>query len=280
MNKGMLLLLAGSSGSGKNTVINYLLQERPDIEFLVSHTTRQKRDYEQDGVTYHFVSVEEFERAIKNNEMLEYDITHKGYYGISKQTINNSISSGKIVVKDISVKGIINCKKQLSHRIPITSIFLTESKKVLKQRLINRGEKNYKLRLKIYGKEQSQMGVCDYIIKNSQINNTIAIVENLINHSMNNVPLLPYKKVKAICKHRVLRYAKLIEKGKKLKPINVALINEQIYILDKPEKYLASLLVDKSWPKRFINQAFAPKKHTTNELEFWYNEIKKYSNKF
>ncbi len=54
--RGMLLLLVGSSGSGKNTIINYLTQEREDVEFLVSHTTRQKRISEENGVTYYFVN--------------------------------------------------------------------------------------------------------------------------------------------------------------------------------------------------------------------------------
>jgi len=276
MGKGMLLLVAGSSGSGKNTIINYLTKERNDVDFLVSHTTRQMREGEQDGVTYHFVSVPEFERAIANNEMLEYDITHKGYYGISKRTIDDMIAKNKVVVKDISVLGIINVKKQISHRVLINSIFLTESKKVLKQRLINRGEKNFKLRLKIYGKEQAQMGVCDYIIKNSQLNNSISIVESIIDHGTKELPLLPYRTVKRVNEFKVNYLAKRIEKGHRLKPIKVALINGEIYIVDCYEKYLASLKVQKAWPKRFQDKAYQPKHFLPNEMETWLTAVVKY----
>lgn len=276
MGKGMLLLLAGSSGSGKNTLINFLTKERQDVEFLVSHTTREMREGEADGKTYHFVSVNEFERAIKNNEMLEYDVTHKGYYGISKRTITDTLNEGKVVVKDISVLGVINCKKQLSHRVLINSIFLTESKKVLKERLIKRGEKNYKLRLKIYHKEQSQMGVCDYIIRNTQLNNSISIVEAIIDHGTNNLPLLPYKTVRKISNFKVNHFAKRIEKGHKLKPMNVALIKGKIYIVDCHEKYLASLKANKAWPKKFITEPVSEKRFSKGELEMWTQAVEKF----
>ncbi len=273
MGKGLLLLIAGSSGSGKNTIINFLKKERQDVEFLVSHTTRQMRENEQNGVTYNFVSVDEFEQAIANNEMLEYDITHKGYYGISKKTITDALANNKVVVKDISVKGIINCKKQLAHRVLINSIFLTESKRVLKKRLIMRGEKNYKLRLKIYGKEQAQMVVCDYIIRNSQINNSISQVEAVINHSSKDLPLLPYKPLKNINWFKVDCYAKRIEKGHKLKPFKIALVNNRIFIMDKPEKYLASLKVKKAWPKRFLNNMFNTPKVSSQEMQTWVEAV-------
>lgn len=276
MERGLLLLLAGSSGSGKNTIINYLTKDRSDVKFLVSQTTREIRPGEAEGVTYHYVTVPEFERAIADGEMLEYDITHKGYYGISKKTIDETLSQNKVVVKDLSVLGVVNCKKQLSHRVLINSVFLTESKHVLKKRLLSRGEKNWRLRLKIYGKEQSQMGVCDYIIRNSQLNNSIAMVEAIIYHGTNDYPLLPYRNLRGINDCLVQRYAKKIEKGHRMKPLKVALIGGKIYLLDRPEKYLASLQANKSWPKFFENKIYPHKHFLPGELNIWLKAIGQY----
>lgn len=279
MGKGMLLLLAGSSGSGKNTIIKYLEQERNDVEFLISHTSRAMREGERQGWPYHFVNTAEFERAIKAGEMLEYDITHKGYYGISKRTIDENIAKRKVVVKDISVLGVINVKKQIGHRVLVNSVFLTESKRVLKQRLINRGEKNYKLRLKIYRKEQAQMGVCDYIIKNSQLNNSIAIVEAIIDHGSKDVPILPYWATNKIKSSKIDKYVKQIEKGKRVKPIKVTLIKNRIYIVDEFEKYLASLKAGKAWPKRFVDKTYEPVTLSSSEQQVWFAAMEQYKKK-
>lgn len=253
MGKGLLLLLVGSSGSGKNTIINTLTKEKNNVKFLVSHTTREKREGEKNGVTYNFVTTQEFEEAIKSNEMLEYDITHKGYYGISKKTISDALSLGGVVVKDISILGVVNCREQLSKKTNIVSVFLTESKHVLKKRLIARGEKNYKLRLKIYNKEQSQMYLNDYIIKNSELSGSVEIVKAIMKHHTNNITLLPVNSVVAINEKKVNKYVKLVFKGKKLAPIKVALVNDKIYIVDGLEKYLASLKSGKIWAKRFVS---------------------------
>ena len=70
--KGLLIVLSGPSGSGKSTVIKHLMEERGNIHFSVSYTTRKPRAGEIDGVSYNFVDRAEFERMIDNNEFLEY----------------------------------------------------------------------------------------------------------------------------------------------------------------------------------------------------------------
>lgn len=276
MRKGMLMLMVGSSGSGKNTIINNLIERRKDVKFLVSNTTREMRPNEKNGVTYNFISTQEFEQLISKGEMLEYDYTHKGYYGISKGVVDEFLQQSPVVVKDISVAGVVNVRKQLAHRLNVTSIFLTQNKKVLRERLIKRGEKNYKLRLKIYDKEQSQMGVCDFIIKNNTIEDTLQKVDAIINHGDKTYPFLPYKTFKRVKGHKVRSYAKKLEKGKKLAPIKIALIDGNIYLLDRVEKYLASILTNKLWTKRFCDAKYGSHVHTEEELRAWVEAIKKY----
>ena len=273
MDKGLLLLLVGSSGSGKNTIIKQLTQNHKNVKFLISHTTREMRENEKEGAPYHFVTKEQFETAIANDEMLEYDITHRGYYGISKQTIHDTLNQGKVVIKDISILGLLNCRKQIGHKALINSVFLTERKSVLRKRLIKRGEKNYKLRLKIYKKEQSQMGVSDYIIKNSNLEYSITLIEAIINLATNNLSLLPYNPNFKVNTNKLENYISAIENGKKLKPYKVVAIDNKIYILNGIEKYLASLKTGKIWAKKFVNKEFAKPNLSNEALAKWQNII-------
>lgn len=81
----MLVILSGSSGVGKNTVINKILEENSNIELMPTMTTREMRDGEEPGKPYAFVSKEEFEQMIENGELLEYQIVHGFYYGTPKK---------------------------------------------------------------------------------------------------------------------------------------------------------------------------------------------------
>ena len=79
--KGLLIVLSGPSGAGKSTVVKKLMQQRGNIHFSVSYTTRAPRSEDIDGVTYNFVDRAEFERMIANNEFLEYAEYSGNYYG-------------------------------------------------------------------------------------------------------------------------------------------------------------------------------------------------------
>lgn len=252
MKNGFLMLIIGSSGSGKNTIINQLTNTNPKVKFLVSNTTREMREGERNGVTYNFVTKQEFEKAIERNEMLEYDITHKGYYGISKKTITDTIKGDNIIVKDISIMGLFNCRSQLSNTTDIVSIFLTESKKVLKQRLILRGEKNYKLRLKIYSKEQAQMNNCDYIIKNSNLSHTLQKIEALVAHKTKKQPFGLLENFKAVNLKKVQKLVKALNNGHKIKEVKIELIDGNIYVVKNANHYLAGLISGKVVSKRFV----------------------------
>ena len=85
--RGQLIVLSGPSGVGKSTVIAELFSQRSNIYFSVSYTTRQPRVGEQDGVNYNFVSREEFERMIADDELLEYAEYVDNYYGTSIKLI-------------------------------------------------------------------------------------------------------------------------------------------------------------------------------------------------
>ena len=103
--KGAILILSGPSGCGKSTLLKEVYKEISDYYFSISTTTRDPRVGEVDGVDYFFVSKEEFENDIKENNFLEYALVHGNYYGTSLKPINKALEEKKLVIFDIDVQG-------------------------------------------------------------------------------------------------------------------------------------------------------------------------------
>jgi len=135
---GSILLISGPSGAGKSSLISELEKELKDIYFSVSVTTREKREGEIDGVDYHFVSKEEFEKDINEGFFLEWAKVHGNYYGTSLRHTLEAIKKGKLVIFDIDVQGFLQAKKRIGELI--TSVFVTTpTQDELKRRLLRRG---------------------------------------------------------------------------------------------------------------------------------------------
>lgn len=106
-----LVVVSGPSGAGKDTVVKKLREAHPEIEFSVSATTRGMRAGEQDGVDYHYLTNEEFERRIAAGEILEYTNYCGNYYGTPKSEVDRRIAGGRTVVLVIEVEGAGNIKR-------------------------------------------------------------------------------------------------------------------------------------------------------------------------
>lgn len=138
MKKGKLLVFSAPSGSGKTTLVNHLLSEIPNMAFSVSATTRQPRGQEQNGVEYYFMSLEEFQQRVENDEFLEWQEVYPGRcYGTLKAVVAAMQEEGKHVAFDVDVVGGTNIKKFYGDEA--LSVFIqAPSIEVLRERLVGR----------------------------------------------------------------------------------------------------------------------------------------------
>ena len=180
----MLVILSGVSGAGKDTIKKELIKRMEDVISLPSYTSRAPREGEEEGVQYHFITKEDFEKRIENNEFYEYDLHHNNYYGTSRKLMNEKIQSGKIIVKDIEVNGTENLIKILKDDTSLVTIFLKVEKEELRRRLIERGdnlsEEELELRLGRLEYEESKIKLYDYVIKNDDFEKTVKIIQTIV----------------------------------------------------------------------------------------------------
>ena len=138
MKKGKLLIFSAPSGSGKTTLVNHLMSEIPNLAFSVSATTRAPRGEEQNGVEYYFMSLEEFQQRVENDEFLEWQEVYPGRcYGTLKAVVEKMQEEGMHVAFDVDVVGGTNIKKFYGDEA--LSVFIqAPSIEVLRERLVNR----------------------------------------------------------------------------------------------------------------------------------------------
>jgi len=184
----MLVLLSGVSGAGKDTIKRELIKRMKNVESLPSYTDREQRPGDISGDTYNFVSTEEFESMIKNNDLYEYNVHHEHYYGTSRKLLNEKIASGKIIVKDIDVNGTENLVELLKNDTKVVTIFLRVPKNELMRRLEKRIDaptpKEITLRLNRFDYEDSRINIYDYVLKNNNLEKTVQIIMTIIENEM------------------------------------------------------------------------------------------------
>ena len=174
MAKGTLYIISAPSGAGKTTLVQELLQRHSDIAVSISHTTRKKRDVEQDGVNYHFIEKEAFEEMVRNGDFLEYANVFGNYYGTSRQHIQEQLLLDKDVILEIDWQGARQIRNLESD---CKAIFvLPPSIDALRHRLESRDEDSddiINLRMKEAVSEMSHYAEFDYIVINDEFETAV-----------------------------------------------------------------------------------------------------------
>ncbi|MBU5669127.1 guanylate kinase [Peptoniphilus sp. MSJ-1] len=181
MDGGFLLVLSGPSGSGKGTVSEALMKNNKEITFSTSVTTRTPRPGEINGENYFFVTRDEFEDMVENDDLLEYAFVHTNYYGTPKKFVFDEIDKGEIVLLEIDVQGALQVKKKYKEAVFIFLIPPTMDE--LKSRLVKRDtetEDEIETRYKNAFKELDFVGEYDYFVINDVIDNAVKDIENII----------------------------------------------------------------------------------------------------
>lgn len=166
-NKGLLIVISGFSGVGKSTVIGHMFEAMPNLRFSVSCTSRAPRPGEQEGVDYYYVTEEEFQRRVENNEFLEYTRTFTNCYGTLKCEVDRLLAEGYDILLDINSVGAINLKKVYPDSV---TVFINPpSIEELKKRLIGRGTEtadSLKKRLDEIEFESKSIPFYDFVVIN------------------------------------------------------------------------------------------------------------------
>ncbi len=165
--KGILLVVSGPAGSGKGTVIGHVLKQDPNFVYSVSATTRAPRVMETDGVQYYFITKEEFNTRIAQDEMLEYAEYCGNYYGTPKKEILTQLEQGRNVILEIEVQGALRVKEIMPQALLV--MILPPDYKTLEARLRGRGtntEEDIQNRLQTSRWELSHLDRYDYVIPN------------------------------------------------------------------------------------------------------------------
>lgn len=178
-----IVVISGPSGCGKDTVVKKILSMDERFILSVSATTRQRRPIETDGIDYIFLSKEEFETKLADNEFLEYTNYCDNYYGTLKKQIEDKVNAGKVVVLVIEVEGAQNVKKEYPDCL---TIFLAPpSLEELERRLKNRGtEDENKIKQRLF-KAKEELGFqssYDYIVENNNIEECAQSIINIFDN--------------------------------------------------------------------------------------------------
>ena len=169
MTKGKLFVISGASGVGKSTVLAQVMEQRKDLTFSVSATTRAPRPGETEGVSYYFVTKESFLDMIRENAFLEYDNHMDNYYGTPKAQLEEKLKSGHVLL-DIEPNGAFTVK---AARPDAELIFIAPpSLEELEKRLRSRGDTSEEQIAKRLGRSQWEMEQgkkYDHYVVNDQV---------------------------------------------------------------------------------------------------------------
>ena len=183
---GTLYIVSAPSGAGKTTLVQALLESFPNLYVSISHTTRQKRPYEKDGIDYHFIDEGEFDKMVNSGQFLEHARVFDNGYGSARQIVEEQLATGKNIILEIEWRGARQVRELVSN---VVSIFIfPPSYKTLESRLDSRGDgdESIERRMRDAKTEISHYGEYDYLVINDEFESALQELKTIISSSQHN----------------------------------------------------------------------------------------------
>lgn len=181
LQKGLLVVVSGPSGTGKGTVCKKLLSQRDTVKYSVSATTRKPREGEIEGKNYFFVTEKKFLDMLDNDALIEWDKYCDNYYGTPKAYVDSCLEDGFDVILEITVEGALEIKYKYPECVLI--FLLPPSLEELRRRIEKRGTECCDIiekRLKQASSELKLVSKYDYLILNDSVDSAVSNIEKVL----------------------------------------------------------------------------------------------------
>ena len=179
--KGILIVVSGFSGAGKGTLMKEIMKQYDNYALSISATTRKPREGEVDGREYFFRSVDEFEKMIAQDELIEYAKYVDNYYGTPRAYVEQKLEEGKDVILEIEIQGALKVKEKFPETL---LLFVTPPNvEIIRNRLIGRGTETMEVienRMKRAIEESEGMDKYDYLVINDDLQECVEEMHHII----------------------------------------------------------------------------------------------------
>ena len=185
---GHAFVFSAPSGAGKTSLVNELVKSNKNLHRSISHTTRDVRKGERDGVDYFFVSTKNFDKMVANDEFIEHANVFGAKYGTRRKTVNEQLLAGKDVALDIDWQGARKIRETINDCISI--FILPPTMKILKKRLVGRGDLEHQIdsRMEKAINEIQHFEEYDYLVFNDNFEHTLAQLQAIVTASKLRTP--------------------------------------------------------------------------------------------
>lgn len=190
------IIVSSPSGAGKTTIVDAVLKRDKSVSRVITATTRAPRKGEKDGKDYHFLTIKQFEQAIKKGQMLEWAQVHTHYYGIPKKSVDTLLRKGICPILVIDVQGARTVKNEYPQAA--TVFIVPPSLKELKKRILGRNDntQDIEIRLETAKKEMQELDRYDYALLNDDLEKAVNDMAGIVAAEQCRVKRQDLKKIK------------------------------------------------------------------------------------